>query len=182
MNNVIKVSNFMTQIINLKGCKIASITTRTSVAVPKKYMVGGEVTKVTTKEVQINYDYEDAVNNRLKKEGKAPTFSAKSLPWGEWLIPNKIITHNGKCYLRMYEFKGAKHETKYFVNGQPANEYQLIAIKEYENSKRKPSTTQGLTQENEVRPTNVAEENILAFKCGEIQYNKQEEISVSVAM
>jgi hypothetical protein len=182
MNNVIKVSNFMTQTINLKGCKIASITTRTSVAVPKYYMIGGEVTKVTTKGVLVNLDYVKATNNRLKKEGKEPTFKAKPLPWGEWLAPKKIITHNGKCYLRMYEFKGAKHKTMYFVNGQPANECQLTAIKEYENSKHKPSNTQGLTRENEVRHTNVAEENILAFKCGEIQYNKREVISVSVAM
>lgn len=181
MNEVIKVSNFMTQIINLKGCKIVSITTRTSVAVPKYYMIGGEVTKVTTKGVLVNLDYVKATNNRLIKEGKEPTFKAKPLPWGEWLVPKKIIAHNGKCYLRMYEFKGAKHETEYFVNGKPATEHQIATIKEYERSKHKPSNTQGLTRENEVRPTNVAEENILAFKCGKIRYNKQEVFSVSVA-
>lgn len=164
----------MTQIAALSGCKFASITTLTSVKIPKTFMVGGEVTKQTTKQVQINYSYENAVNNRLIKEGKAPTFTANSLPWGEWLIPNKIIAHNGKCYLRLYEYKGAKHETKYFVNGKEPNEYQIIAIKEYEQSKRKPSTTQGLTQENEVIPTCVAEENILAFSCGDIQYQKAE--------
>lgn len=181
MENVINVSNFMTQIISLKGCKIASITTRTSVDIPKKYEVGGKVTKVTTKRIQVNLDYVKATNNRLIKEGKEPTFTAKPLPWGEWFVTKKIITHKGKCYLRMYDLKGAKHKTKYFVNGQPANENQITTIKEYEDSKHKPSNTQGLSQENEVRPTNVAEENILAFKCGKIQYNKQEEISVSVA-
>lgn len=48
----------------------------------------------------VGADYQSAVNNEAIRQEQSATFEAESLPWGSWLIPNKIITHNGNFYLR----------------------------------------------------------------------------------
>jgi hypothetical protein len=70
----------------------------------------------------------------------------------------------------------------YFVNGKPATEDELAIIKEYEKSTNKSSNTQGLSEEHEVRPLVVAEENIVALKCGEIDYHRALDTKFSYAL
>lgn len=48
----------------------------------------------------VGVDYERAVNREAIRQGETPEFGTESLPWGEWLLPNKVITHNGNLYLR----------------------------------------------------------------------------------
>lgn len=173
--------NLILSIASLQGCKFAHIVTETSVKIPKKYGIIGEVTKVTDKIVQVNYNYERAVNNRLQKEGKEPNFTAQSLSWGEWLIPNKIIIHKGSAYLRMYDFRGGLKNRTYFVDGHTASDEEVKIIETYEDSKNKPSNTQqGL--ENEVRPTVVNFDNIISLKCDDINYKRDENKKENVAL
>jgi hypothetical protein len=170
----------ITSIARLQGCKFAHIVTETSVKIPKKYGIVGEVTKVTDKIVQINYSYEKAVNNRLEREGKEPNFIAQSLSWGEWLIPNKIIIHKGFGYLRLYDFKGGVKSKSYFVNGHVASDEEIKTIETYEDSKNKGSNTQhGL--ENEVNPTVVNFDNIISLKCDVIDYHRNENESLATS-
>lgn len=175
-----EIKNFVVAITNISGCKIATITTKTLVKVPKKYGLSGEVTKITHKQVQVGYSYQNAVNNRLSKEGKNTDFVSEPLPWGEWLIPNKLITHKGSIYFRLYDFKGAQNDKMYFVSGNKATEEEVNVIKAYENSKSS-SSKQGLTAENEVRPTAVNIDNVLTFKCGAVDYIKNESFATSTA-
>ena len=131
--------------------------------------------------VQLNYNYERAVNNRLQKEGKEPNFTAQSLPWGEWLLPNKIIVHKGSAYLRMYDFKGGVKSKSYYIDGNLATTEEIKVIKEYEESKNKPSNTQqGL--ENEVKPTVVNLDSLISLKCDIIDYNRDESKKENVAL
>lgn len=44
-------------------------------------------------------NYETAVNNEALRQGCEPVFESQPLPWGEYLIQNKVITHKGKLYL-----------------------------------------------------------------------------------
>jgi hypothetical protein len=44
----------------------------------------------------IGADYEAAV----QRESGSKNFESKSLPWGEWEIPNKLIIHKGERYIR----------------------------------------------------------------------------------
>lgn len=81
-------------ISNIKGCKIATIEQQTIVKIPKKYGIKGQVEKYYKGQVQINYGYENAVNNRLEKQGDERTFKAEPLKWGEWEIANKVITQS----------------------------------------------------------------------------------------
>lgn len=38
----------------------------------------------------------------------ASTFEASTLPWGQWLIPNKVIAHKGAMYLRTQSTPGQR--------------------------------------------------------------------------
>jgi hypothetical protein len=165
---------------NLKGCKIATITYQTIVKLPKKYGIDGVVTKTAKMQCQLNYDYRNAVNNRLEKQGDEREFVAQSLPWGQWVEGqvNKLIEHKGdELYLRIYIMKNAKSEKAYFVNGVPATQEQISIIKVYESSKYRPIGTQaevGLV-ENQVMPKDIKLSNILELKVDKqtITPNKQ---------
>ena len=128
----------------------------------------------------MNYDYENAVNNRLGKQGLPRTFSSSSLPWGVWDTPNKIIDNKGTLYLRFYCFKNNKLETDYFVDGRPMTANEKKIMDDYKDGLKKGSTKQsneGLT-ENQVEPRSVTMSSITALKCGELDYK----IAVKVAM
>lgn len=180
--NNFAVSSLMTMVMNLIGCVFAHITTETTVKIPKKYGLCGVVTKVVSKVVQLNYSYENAVNNRLEREGKDRDFEAQKLPWGEWFVANKIIAHKGKFYLRYYDYNNNVLNKVYFVDGRPATADELATIKEYEKASNKPSNTQGLSEEHEVKPLVVAEENIISLKCGEIDYHRALDTKFSYAL
>ena len=160
---------------NLKGCQFASIITLTEVKIPKKWGIVGVVTKRYEGEVQLNYTYENAVNNRLEKQGDERTFEAAPLQWGEWEIFNKIITHKGARYLRYYGCNTTKKpKVEYFINGRSATAEESEIIKAYEVSKRKPSARQsaeGLNT-NQVVARVVAFENVQYLKVGGQTYIK----------
>lgn len=154
---------------NLKGCKIATITYTSIVKLPKKYGITGVVEKVVTKQVQLNYSYENAVNNRLAKQGTQADFQAQSLPWGAWVVgqENKLIEHKGDLYLRMYSVNTTtKSQTTYFVNNQVASDEQQKVIALYEQSKNQQVGTQSAVglQANQVRPMNIKLSNVLELK------------------
>jgi len=164
-----------TQILNgLKDVNkgaFAYIEYKSEVKGVKRLLNGAEVTKVVKANIQLNYDYESAVNRRLEKQGDNGNFTAQSLPYGQWLIPNKVITHNGKLYLRAYQVSGARVETTYFINGAVATNEQRTLLNEHFAQKNNNSNTQesvGLV-ENQVKPFNVAFENIIALRCGNCQ-------------
>lgn len=132
----------------------------------------GDVTKVVKMNVQLNADYESSVNRRLEKQGDAPTFKAQGLPFGDWLVPNKVITYNGKLYLRAYTFKNSSPRTTYYINGRVATADETKILVDH-LAKKTPqvSHTQesaGLT-ENQVKPFSVAFENIISLHCGSCQ-------------
>ena len=165
------------QVKNIKGCVFAGMTYRSTEKLPKAF---GNVTKVVNKQVQLNYDYENAVNRRLKAEGKTADFKANSLPWGSWYVPNKVIEHKGEYYLRMYSFKDAPCTTEYYVDGRPATDAEVANINAYKNAHKKTSNRQadaGLT-EHQVEPMNVKFTNIIDLRCGEIQYHEPQSIAV----
>ncbi len=153
---------------DIKGCKIATLSYQTDVKLPKKYGIDGVVTKVVSMSVQINYNYENAVNNRLDRQGDTRIFSTQKLPWGQWVKgqENKLIEHKGELYLRYYLMKNTKSDKAYFVNGVSATQEQVATIQMYERSKYTQSGTQaevGLT-ENQVMPKNVKLSGILVLK------------------
>lgn len=148
------------------SASFAHVETLTKVAIPLKWGLGKNVTKYTRKMVQLAYSYESAVNRHRIAEGLANDFVAETLPWGEWLIPNKVITHKGKYYLRAYDYRNNLLDAPtYYVDGRVATEDEVAIIKEWLASKSQTSR-QGV--ENEVKPTNIEFGNIVYLACGSV--------------
>lgn len=162
-------------LINVKGCQFAHVVLKTKVGVPKKLGLG-IVEKVFVGKVQLNYSYENAVNNRLKKEGLKGDFDALSLPWGEWEIPNKIVSHHGKQYMRYYlvrcDNENNKPKVSFLVNGRDATDSEIEAIKPYLNkSYSNRQAAKGLT-ENQVSARVVEFCNVMEVSVGGKKYIK----------
>ena len=146
-------------------------------------LADAKVEKLVSKTCQFGYSYENAVNNRLDKVGVTEDFKADSLAWGEWLIPNKVITHKGKFYGRFYTMQNAECTTIYFVNGRVANPSELAIIEQfaYESGESKKQAESGLI-ENQVKPMNYEFSKILSIRVnGQTYENKIVEVAVSVA-
>lgn len=160
---------------DVKGCQFAHVTLKTVVKVPNKLGLGN-VEKIFDGIVQLNYTYENAVNNRLGKIGLKADFDALSLPWGSWEIPNKIITNKGKRYMRYYLVKGGddtkKPKVRYIINGRDATDAEVAVVKPYVNkSYSSRQAAKGLT-EKQVSPRAVEFCNVIELSvCGK-KYTK----------
>lgn len=159
----------------IKGCQFAHVVLKTKVRVPKKLGLG-DVEKVFDGNVQLNYSYENAVNNRLEKNGLDGDFNSLSLPWGEWDIPNKIVTHNSKYYMRYYLVKSGdaskKPKVRFIVNGRDATDAEVNIIKIYDNkSYSSRQAAKGLT-ENQVSARVVEFCNVVEVSVGGKKYIK----------
>lgn len=154
MANVISSSNLISMMSNIKGATICTIETETTPKMNKKgNALYGRVRKVSRGQFQFGYNYENAVNNRLEKQGDERTFEAQSRPYGTWVVPNKVAEHNGTIYLRFYKMSNQTAQETYFVDGRPATAEEIDIIKFFTPAS-KPSATQaaeGLT-DNQVKP------------------------------
>ena len=121
-------------------------------------------------QLQVNANYENAVNNRLPKgDGNGEKFVAESLPWGEWLVPNKVIVHKGKYYLRLYVTKSVKKETAYYLDGVKTNINIAAEIRENKPSARQAEV--GIAVEDMVKPFTICAENVSSMTLNGVTYN-----------
>jgi hypothetical protein len=91
------------------------------------------------------------------------TFVPEGLPWGEWLVPNKVITHKGERYLRTIA-----------RNQRPMSSHFLSACKAIEKEKVLPFLTTpapsarqesvGLHGKRQVRVRTIKFDNIKTIK------------------
>ena len=143
-------------------------------------LVGHKVQKLTVQTLQFGYSYQNAVNNRIDGD---KTFTAEPLKWGEWLVPNKVITHKGKLYARFYKVdNGTAPSVMYLIDGVVATEEQEQVIKTYLVAPA-PSARQaevGLT-EHQVKPRDFAFDSIIGLAVNGEMYNieKAEEVAVA---
>jgi len=121
------------------------------------------ILKKTSINVSFFGSYENAVNNRLKKAGLQADFTANPLPWGEWLVANKIIEHKGSKYVRFYMHKNSNPKTEYFYNGDKMSTEQLTIAKEFfqEHGESKRQSDAGLEVEEQSKPFTIGVDNIL---------------------
>lgn len=170
----------------IQGGSFAHIEYNGIEKLPKKLGILGVVTKHTEGIVQMKYSYENAVNNRLEKQGDERNFKAQGLPFGQWFIPNFLIAHKGEMFIRFYTFKGGKLETTYFVDGRKATENETALIKAYK-AQRADSKTQSESglNDNQVKPCALKCDNLIALDCGEYHYRRNdkgcEELKIAAA-
>lgn len=161
-------SQFVEFLRNLKGCQFCNIMALTDADMYlRNNPYRGRVKKFTITPMQVGYDYETAVNNRLRKEGKEANFVADKLPWGEWLtgMRNKVIAHKDMLYLRTYCVRNARPRTYYLVDGH------IASVEEYKEFSQwlKPASTSdkqsahGLEEEFQVKPRDYKFSSIVAI-------------------
>ena len=160
-------------VINLiPGHRFITITTETDYRMNKRnnpYF--GNVTKRCTANVQIGFDYENAVNNRQEKETGERNFTAQERTWGG-KVDNKTVSKveansDVKQYVAL-GYKSKPSSVTYFLKDTGA-EVNIDDIKMYAVSK--PTTAevaakQGVSEENAVVYRNVKMGNVK-----EITYN-----------
>lgn len=159
-----------------------------SVTTPKMRKTGNPfngrlVQKVTNQVLQFGYSYENAV---VRRSGDKE-FTAEPLAWGEWLIPNKVITHKDKLYVRLYKVDNEKcvSNTMYLIDGIIATEEEEAIIKQFliapSDSRRQAEV--GLT-EHQVQPRNFAFDSIVGLSVNDTLYDirkQREELAVVTA-
>ena len=181
-----KQENFENAVVALvkgvKGCQFISMGYMSEPSLNKAQklavsMMSGnkeivKIEKLAVGQFQINYSYENAVNNRGEKEQGAPIdFVAAPLRWGQWVEGqvNKLIEHKGEMYLRFYGVQNGKVDTKYFVGGEPATPEQVEFIKQAtERGEVKSQASAGLT-ENQVIARSVKINNITEITIGGVK-------------
>lgn len=180
------MKNLVSMIEGVKGCKFANITFVSDSGIPQYVLGKGfKVSNITRTDCQLNYSYENAVNNRLAKQGDEKNFTAQSLPYGSWVVgqENKLIEHKGNLYLRYYDVKNADRATMWLVNGRKANAEEFDKIMDYLKKKKEKSDSNTQTNvglvENQVKPKNVKLCNILKLVVNGVVWEKFDEVAVA---
>lgn len=175
------------EVKSVKGCQIAHIeyvsepSLNNSQKLAIAMMSGNSeivpIEKIASGEFQINFSYENAVNNRgTKEQGEPINFVAQSLRWGKWVEgqENKLIEHKGEKYLRLYRMKNVKVNYEYYVGGKPATVAQIAFIEACtKKDDVKTQTEAGLT-ENQVVCRSVKISNILAMTTNGKKFVREE--------
>jgi hypothetical protein len=172
MNATITTANLVSLMSNIKGATICTIVSATEPKMRKTanpYV--GRVTKLTKCQYQFGYNYQNAVNNRLAKEGKEPNFTTDARKWGVWVVPNKVAEHKGEFYLRFYTMENATPKVVYLVDNRLATPEEVAEIKSF-LTESAPSNRQieaGLT-EHFVEPREYKASAILQISLNGMTY------------
>ena len=173
-NSVILTSEQFAQILaDQKSCTIINVIANTEVKMNKtNNPYFGRVTKLSIERMQFGYSYQNAVNNRLDKVGEEKDFIADKLVWGEWLYPNKVITHKGALYMRTYNMKNAEYRCFYMVDGRKATPQEIAEFTPFiqkSSSFSKKQAESGLV-ENQVKPKNFKFSSLVRITMNKTKY------------
>jgi len=98
-----------------KGTQIIGIQALTDSKARKTNNPFGVIFKKVRATGFVGVDYQQSVEREAVRQGTDSTdFQAEKLPWGKWLLPNKVIEHNQKFYLRTSATPGQRkrHQAK----------------------------------------------------------------------
>jgi hypothetical protein len=134
-------------------------------------------------QVQLNMDYERAVQRHLEKCGQINLpedvkFEADPLPYGEWDIPGLTISHQGGWHLRTSPTKeGYKELSSTYVdcNGDViAPDKWDLFVKEFKAEDRQSDkqAAYGLAQEDQVLVRNFKFDSIQGLKVGGKEFRR----------
>lgn len=123
----------------------------------------GEVTKMTTANVFINFNYQNSVNRVRAKEGNEEVFEAHKRMWGERVPGTPLIMHKGAFYLEVRFLGEDKTRSGLFHQGRPIDRSLLSA---WVTEKKSAAEHQGVSEENEVIMRDFKLENIREIRFG----------------
>lgn len=109
MQNLISYSKLVALLEGNAGAMPVGIVATTDAKARKTNNPHGVITKTVRAVGFVGANYEASVQTQTLRAGvKNPDFVADSLPWGEWLVPSKVIAHKGKLYLRTQTTAGMR--------------------------------------------------------------------------
>lgn len=148
----------------LKGGTLVTLTTLTPVRI-ENCPIKGHILKWCKQTMQVGVSYENAINIRLSRLGFGQTFKSNPLPYGKWLIPNRVIDYNGRKYARFYPVRNANTKVCYFIDGRfaTAKESEVISMYEQYNAMYSDKQKRHGLSENQVELRNYRFESILGL-------------------
>lgn len=165
INHLLKISNHTFAHIDTKTnpCKTTKKVQQMIVDMGHE-----SITKIGSRNVSFGNNYNNAVGNRLEKNGlDRETFIAQPRPWAE-RINECLIQHkeNGQVYVEYYYLSNAPTTSKYiWEDGTELTEEELSYAKENLFKKHYASVKQaevGLTEEQQVKVNIVKIENVIS--------------------
>lgn len=167
----------------MPSATICTITTLTSVSMNKKGnpFKDTPILKYAVRNCQFGYNYENAVNNHIERAGGEREFKSKSLPWGEWIVPNKTISFKGKVYGRFYVLPNAVVKSTYIIDGRVATKEEEAIIKSFEKGRVSSARQEekGLAEREQVNTYSPKLENILKVVWGGNEWVSEEYASAT---
>lgn len=136
------------KLMAITGATPATIVAETE---PKMNKTGnpyfGQVTKLTTANVFINFNYENSVNRARAKEGVEEKFEAHARKWGERIPGTPLIMNKGTFYLEVRFLSEDKTKSAYLHNGEII---EKSLLEQWMPSKNNASiaATQGLDEDS----------------------------------
>lgn len=160
-------SDFAKLVNETNGATFVTFISKTKPIRRKGSDLFDRVEKISRVNGQLNFDYEEAVNNKREKEGSTRDFQSSSRKWGTKLPNKSIVENNGKMYLHVRILKSLEEPT-YLLDGKQVDK----TIVESELPKKTSSATkQGVSQEVVVRDFDL--KNIV-----EVSFNKRQLILI----
>lgn len=102
-------SQLLELVKNQSGAKPVGFTALTDAKARKTGNPFGLIYKQIRAVGFVGADYQKAVQREASRQNvNGESFQADSLPWGEWLVPNKVISHKGSLYLRTQTTPGQR--------------------------------------------------------------------------
>jgi hypothetical protein len=114
-----QITEFLAEIAQ-PGAKVIGLEATTKLKLPASFsfkrekglgrLICPQIFKKVIMAGFVGTDYGRAVNKQAEREGLDTTapFKPAPLPWGVWLVPNKIIAHENNLYLRIHTFAGQR--------------------------------------------------------------------------
>lgn len=168
-----------------KQCKMIGLKTRKVLETNKTSRISGKslleefnstkIIQEASSTTQINVDYENAVNNRLEKNGEERDFKAQKRSWGEYVedTDNCVVTHKNELYLHCFQTNTEIGKSyKYFrEDGSELTEKEVEILKvEFLKEKREVIKSQDLTFKESVKPRDYHINNILEISIDKEKY------------
>ena len=157
------MKNILSAVLAVKHCQFASVEFISEVKMNKKgNPYYGRVQRVTKASLLFYSGYHKTCLARQKEQTGEQTFTKGSLPWGSWVVFNKIITHNRSEYLRFYRY-GKAEKFAYLVDGEFATEEQTKEIALWDKAQPFFSAKQarfGILKK-QVEPVSIKVENLV---------------------
>ena len=107
--NKLTHSQFVATLAGIAGVAIVGFEALTDARARKTNNPHGKILKQSRVVGFVGANYASAVQREGDRQGvDATDFKARSLPHGEWLVPGKVIVHNGKYFLRTQSTPGQR--------------------------------------------------------------------------